>query len=68
VGVFWGAFAAREPEVNAANFRALFDWYTQGKLEPHISHRFALEDAKDALAAIAERRVLGKAVLTTGRS
>jgi NADPH2:quinone reductase len=53
VGVFWGAFAAREPEVNAANFRALFDWYTQGKLEPHISHRFALEDAKDALAAIA---------------
>ena len=68
VGVFWGAFAAREPAENAANFETLFDWYEQGKLKPHISHRFPLERAAEALKALVERKVIGKAVLLTGRS
>ena len=31
VGVFWGAFTAREPEANAENFRELFEMHRQGK-------------------------------------
>lgn len=64
VGVFWGAFAAREPELNRENFRQLFEWYEQGRLQPHISHRFPLERSVDALNAVINREVVGKAILT----
>jgi NADPH:quinone reductase len=66
VGVFWGAFAARESEVNAENFRQLFEYYEQKKLSPLVSETFPLERAADALIALAERRVVGKAVVTVG--
>jgi NADPH2:quinone reductase len=68
VGVFWGAFSAREPAVNAANFEQLMTWYEQGSLKPAISHRFPLERAADALNAIVRREVVGKAVLLTSRN
>jgi NADPH2:quinone reductase len=67
VGVFWGAFTAREPEKNAENYRRLFEMYEAGKLAPHISHRLPLERAADALNALIRREVVGKAVLLTGR-
>jgi NADPH2:quinone reductase len=64
VGVFWGAFTAREPETNRANFAQLFRWHAEGKLHPLISHRFPLARAADALRAIVNREVVGKAILT----
>lgn len=36
VGVFWGAFAQRQPQDNAANFQQLFSWYAEGKLKPLV--------------------------------
>jgi len=67
VGVFWGGFAAREPDTNRRNFELLFDWWKDGKLKPAISHRFPLEKAAEALGALARREVVGKAVLEVGR-
>ncbi len=64
VGVFWGAFARREPALNAANFEQLFAWYREGKLAPLISHRFPLAHAAEALRTLERREVIGKAVLT----
>jgi NADPH2:quinone reductase len=64
VGVFWGAFTVREPETNRANFAQLFRWFEEGKLHPHVSHRFPLRDAAAALTAIVNREVVGKAILT----
>jgi NADPH2:quinone reductase len=64
VGVFWGAFATRQPADNAANFRQLFDWYEAGKLEPLVTQRFALDDAGAAIQALVDRKVVGKAVVT----
>ena len=66
VGVFWGGFAAREPETNRRNFALLFDWWKEGKLKPAISHRFPLAKAAEALGALARREVVGKAVLEVG--
>lgn len=68
VGVFWGAWVAREPGENRKNFAKLFALYEAGKLAPIVSHSFPLERAKDALHAIVNREVVGKAVITTGRS
>jgi NADPH:quinone reductase len=63
VGVFWGSFAARDPEHNQENLRELLGWLQEGKLRPHISARYPLERAADALNDIIQRRVTGKTVL-----
>lgn len=62
-GVFWGAFAAREPARNAAHVEQLFRWWAQGRISPKISARFPLERAGEAIAALAERRAVGKLVV-----
>ncbi len=64
VGVFWGEFAKREPQRNAAAFAQMVGWMREGKLQPHIGARYALEDTPQALRAMAERRVTGKVVIT----
>jgi NADPH2:quinone reductase len=63
VGVFWGAFIAREPKVSYENFQQLFDWFEQGKLLPHVSHRYPLADAAQALRDMLERKATGKLIL-----
>ncbi len=63
VGVFWGAFTAREPARHRANVAELIAWYRDGKLKPHISATYPLERAAAALNDMAERRVMGKVVL-----
>ena len=63
VGVFWGAFVAREPKLNWENFQQLFAWYTEGKLKPHISKTYPLAQAATALRDMLERKVTGKVVL-----
>lgn len=66
VGVFWGGFVRRDPEGSARNERALFDLYAAGALKPRISARYPLERAGDAIASLADRRALGKVVVTMG--
>ncbi|HEU5368229.1 MAG TPA: NADPH:quinone oxidoreductase family protein [Ktedonobacterales bacterium] len=63
VGVFWGSFAARDPQHNRENLRQLMQWLQEGKLRPRISARYPLERAADALNDIMQRKVTGKAVL-----
>lgn len=63
IGVFWGAFAQRQPQDNAANFRQLFAWHAEGKLKPLVSQRFALEEAGQAIATLGQRKAVGKLVV-----
>ena len=63
VGVFWGAFITREPEVFAANMAELIGWAASGKVTPEISERAKLEDAADVLTRMHARQTLGKIVL-----
>lgn len=64
MGVFWGSFIAREPAANLENFKQLFEWQTAGKLQPIVSHRYALADAGRAMRDMLERKTTGKIVLT----
>ena len=63
LGVFWGAFAQRQPQDNAANFQQLFAWYAEGKVKPLVSQVFALEQAAEAINALGQRKAVGKVVV-----
>ena len=63
-GVFWGAFAAREPKRNAANIAELFDLWAAGKISPRISESFSFADAPKAIAKLENREAIGKLVVT----
>jgi NADPH:quinone reductase len=64
VGVFWGAFAKRNPKGNEANVRELLGLYAQGAIKPVISERVPLARAGEAIAALSARKALGKIVVT----
>jgi NADPH2:quinone reductase len=63
-GVFWGAFAARDPKANAAHVAELFRLWEDGKISPNVSATYPLERAGDAIAAMANRQAIGKLVVT----
>jgi NADPH2:quinone reductase len=63
VGVFWGAWMEREPASGFANVKQLADWIAQGKLKPHISARFPLERAGEAIRMLMDRKAQGKVVV-----
>ncbi|WP_122502904.1 NADPH:quinone oxidoreductase family protein [Pseudomonas viridiflava] len=64
VGVFWGSFAQRQPQDNAANFKQLFAWFEEGKLKPLVSQVYPLERAGEAIDAWGGRRAVGKVVVS----
>jgi len=64
VGVFWGAFTARDPERHRANIAQLLGWLAEGKLRPHVSATYPLEQAAAAITDLEQRRALGKVVVT----
>jgi NADPH:quinone reductase-like Zn-dependent oxidoreductase len=63
-GVFWGGFLARDPERNAAHVEQLFRWWDEGKIAPRIGATYPLERAGEAIAALRDRRAIGKLVVT----
>jgi NADPH:quinone reductase len=63
VGVFWGDFARREPQNNAAAFAQMVGWIGEGKLKPYVSKRYKLAETAQALKDMASRRVMGKIVI-----
>ena len=67
VGVFYGAFTAREPDRQRENVAELLNWWADGKLRPHVSATYPLERAGEALRALADRKVVGKVVVTIDR-
>jgi NADPH2:quinone reductase len=67
VGVFWGAYADRDPGGNRANLQQLFKWLDEGRLRPLIARTLPLADAAIGLGMLERREVVGKVILTTDR-
>jgi NADPH2:quinone reductase len=63
IGVRIGGLTEAHPEIAAANIRTLLALAAEGKLKPRIWRRFPLERAADAVQALIDRQVIGKAVL-----
>lgn len=64
VGVFWAAWLKRSPEAFQARTRELLGFYEKGQIKPLVSARFPLEKAADAIRHLAERKAVGKVVVT----
>lgn len=64
VGVFYGAWAAREPARSQANLDRLVEWWAKGEIKPHVSATYPLEHAGQALRDLLDRRAKGKIVVT----
>jgi NADPH:quinone reductase len=62
-GVFWGAFAARDPQANAAHVDTLFRLWREGRIAPRVTETFAFERGGDAIAKMAARGAIGKLVV-----
>jgi NADPH2:quinone reductase len=63
VGVHWGAFAAHQPEKEAANMSEIVRWCAEGKLSAHVHAVYPLSETAQALKDIAARKVMGKAIV-----
>ena len=63
VGIFWGDFAKREPQANAAMMQELAQWYSQGKIKPILDRKMPMSELKSAYARMSSREVKGKLVL-----
>lgn len=62
-GVFWGAFAARDPEANRAHVDTLFRLWSEGKIAPRVTEVFPFAEGGAAIAKMAARAVIGKVVV-----
>ncbi len=63
-GVFWGAFAARDPKANAAHLQTLFRLWEEGKIAPRVTRTWPLAQGGEAIAHMAGRKAVGKLVVT----
>lgn len=63
VGVFLGAMVGRQPELRDSIERDLLDYMAKGELNPHVSKRYPLEQAPQALRDMLDRKAVGKVVI-----
>jgi NADPH2:quinone reductase len=63
IGVFWGMFMARHPDVGRAQLEEIMAWAADGSLKLHVHATYPLERALEALVDMDKRRVQGKAVV-----
>ncbi|MFY9243479.1 MAG: NADPH:quinone oxidoreductase family protein [Polaribacter sp.] len=63
VGVFWGAFAQKEPKKSLENIKELLTWFAKRELKPHIDKTYSLKDAPIALENMMQRKTKGKIVI-----
>jgi NADPH2:quinone reductase len=67
IGYFWGPYRWLAPETMNASFAELLAWLAEGKIRPHVSQTYPLEQAREALEVLRARRSTGKIVLTVDR-
>jgi NADPH2:quinone reductase len=60
VGLHWSAYPDREPERIDECFEGLFEMAATGKIDPLVSARYPLEQAGEALNALASRKPSGR--------
>jgi NADPH:quinone reductase len=65
VGVLWGGHVQMHPEYPAEVHPRLMELYAAGKIRPSVGATYAFGDLPRALRDLADRKVMGKAVVRT---
>lgn len=63
IGVWWGTWAAKNPQLQIKNMMEMAQLVKEGILNPRVTESYALDDYVDAFKAITERRARGKVIL-----
>jgi len=63
VGVHWGQYVGQHPEFLSHTHEVLTAMYLGGQIQPVVGKTFRLEQAAIGLRELADRKILGKAVL-----
>jgi len=66
VGVHWGASLMRDPDSVKRQMESVFALAREGKVAPPLYPPFSFDKAAEAIQAIADRQVSGKAVVELG--
>ena len=64
IGVFWGEWVLRNQAEFNKSVNDLMNLYAEGLIKPHISQRFPIERAGAALRVLADRKAVGKIIVT----
>lgn len=63
MGFDMASFARHQPALRQRDEQELFELLAAGRIRPRVTARYPLEQAAEALRAVADRRVVGKAVV-----
>lgn len=63
IGYSFSTYRFEQPEVMRHTLAETCKWYAEGKLKPHISFTYPLEETAAALTSLVERRSTGKVVI-----
>jgi NADPH2:quinone reductase len=66
IGLQFSDYRDREPEKVRAAQQALFRMYEAGKIKPHVMVSYPIEQHRQALTTVRDRKAIGKVVLTIG--
>ncbi len=68
IGFYWGGYLKFKPEVVTDSLTTLIGWLNEGRIKPHVSNVFALEQAHEGLDLLKTRKSTGKVVITLNDS
>ena len=63
LGVYWGGYLQFRPDVVTQSLATLMEWYSAGKLKPHVSHTLGFDGVADGLELLRSRKSTGKVVI-----
>ncbi|MBK1663126.1 zinc-binding dehydrogenase [Rhodospirillum rubrum] len=63
IGFNWGGYRQIAEQRVRESMEDVVSWWDRGLVTPHVGARFALSQAAEALDALKERKIIGKAVL-----
>jgi len=66
LGVYWGGQVKADPGYLARTQQAIETLWSEGKIRPEVSATWPLSQLPEAMRALLQRKVTGKAVLLTG--
>ncbi|MCT4607964.1 MAG: NADPH:quinone oxidoreductase family protein [Pelagimonas sp.] len=63
MGLYWGAYLSFNPKALTGSLETLIQWHAEGKIKPHVSQVFPLEQAADGLEMLRSRKSTGKVII-----